>query len=150
MKGGAKEFVKQVLQRLGLFGLTFRLHESLKARRENRLVGPAPDGLAVPPSKLIVLVEGDADAGVFLRDGAAIAETIAAMLAARGAPIEHAIHPRFRLRLRARPAAFPTVARARRLAWKRLQPHPRRLVPRPPSVRTIQCEPAGAAARLSG
>jgi len=90
MKIDLRDLARKTLQRLGLFGATFRLHEAIKARRQDseEPVAAAADGLPLPPAKMIVLVEGHANAAKFLRGGEAISRTIRTMLAAHGAPVE--------------------------------------------------------------
>ena len=70
---------KAVLERLGLLGVAFRLHEWRQARGASRAIH-APDGLPLPPPELMVLVGGHADSEAFLRVGwgyaSAIAETL--------------------------------------------------------------------------
>jgi len=84
--------VKRILQRLGLLGFAFRLHEFIKTlklsrRKSEAFDGPAPDGLPLPPAKLIVLVGGDTTVPAFFYGGQVVAQTIRDMLGAHGSDI---------------------------------------------------------------
>jgi SAM-dependent methyltransferase len=71
-----KRRILRILQRLGLIGPAFRAWElgvSLRGRRVT-----APDGLPVPPRRLMVRVAMTADADWFLRSGRAGYDAIAA------------------------------------------------------------------------
>jgi SAM-dependent methyltransferase len=74
-----KRRLLRLLQRLGLVGPAFRSYEGLIALRHRR-VSP-PDGLPLPPRRLMVRVAMTADAEWFLRSGRAGYDAIAAHVA---------------------------------------------------------------------
>ncbi|MES1247375.1 MAG: class I SAM-dependent methyltransferase [Actinomycetota bacterium] len=71
-----KRRILRLLQRLGLIGPAFRAWEAGAALRGRRV--DAPDGLPVPPRRLMVRVAMTADADWFLRSGRAGYDAIAA------------------------------------------------------------------------
>ena len=80
-----------VLERTGLTPLAFRTHElirrfDLRAMRRNRAYasGIGPDGLPLPPPRLITLVAGDPDIGWFLESSRTFADSLDAMLSRNG------------------------------------------------------------------
>lgn len=76
-----KHETKKFLERTGLLKLVFRAYEVIQSNRRasttvrdrNNL---GPDGLPIPPGKLIVLVGGHNDASAFLEGGKTIAKSI--------------------------------------------------------------------------
>ncbi len=71
-----KKYVGEVLKRTRLLGVAFRVYEFLKRidprilwRNRRYLNAAAPDGITIPPVKLIVLVAGNADIAGFLHGG---------------------------------------------------------------------------------
>jgi len=71
-----KRRLLRLLQRLGLIGPAFRAYERAVALRPHTVT--PPDGLALPPRRLMVRVAGTADAEWFLRGGRAGYDAIAA------------------------------------------------------------------------
>jgi SAM-dependent methyltransferase len=85
----------EALRKAGLIRVTFRVYEFLKTvdlrtlRRNLRYMGKAaPDGLPVPPLKLVVLVAGTADIQTFLEGGRQAASSIVAALERQGIEID--------------------------------------------------------------
>ncbi|HET9317064.1 MAG TPA: class I SAM-dependent methyltransferase [Vicinamibacteria bacterium] len=82
-----------MLAAAGLAGLAreamaaWRARDAREGNEPLRRAG-APDGLPLPPDRLIQLVAGTADIGWFLEGGARAAASIQATLAAAGAPLE--------------------------------------------------------------
>ncbi|HKW99733.1 MAG TPA: class I SAM-dependent methyltransferase [Bryobacteraceae bacterium] len=68
--------VKGALDRLGLAPLAFRTRERLRAVRFRRRAVRAPDGLPIPPARLMVLVTGSADTRWYVHGGKLAAESI--------------------------------------------------------------------------
>lgn len=82
-----KALLLRAVERLGLLRPVFRAYEAARAvslgpRR------PAPDGLPIPPRRLIVRVSGTPDVRWFLESGALAAEAIRSALARRGIALE--------------------------------------------------------------
>jgi len=71
-----KRRILRLLQRLGLIGPAFRAYERAVALRPQTVT--PPDGLPLPPRRLMVRVAGTADADWFLRSGRAGYDAIAA------------------------------------------------------------------------
>lgn len=78
-----KNRIKEILRRLGLLKAAFRLREAMKVANLRSLYHnlqylgrKAPDGLPVPPQRLIVLVAGTADISWFLESGKLAAQSI--------------------------------------------------------------------------
>jgi len=71
-----KRRLLRLLQRLGLIGPAFRAYERAVALRPQTVT--PPDGLPLPPRRLMVRVAGTADADWFLRSGRAGYDAIAA------------------------------------------------------------------------
>ena len=78
-----KALLIRTAERFGLLRPAFRAYEAARAvslaRRET-----APDGLPLPPRRLIVRVAGTPDVGWFLESGALAAESVDAALARQG------------------------------------------------------------------
>jgi SAM-dependent methyltransferase len=77
------------LERIGLAGAAFRVHEYVKALQLRRasaheLRQIAQDGFPLPPAALMVLVGGATTAEAFLAGGAAVADVLRTMLRADG------------------------------------------------------------------
>jgi SAM-dependent methyltransferase len=101
--GEWRQTTKRILARLRLLGVThrllgvfqatkFRLHETITAaalgHRQSALFrAPAPDGLPLPPAKLMVLVGGSTNAPAFFSGGETTARVIDEMLQADGADV---------------------------------------------------------------
>jgi SAM-dependent methyltransferase len=79
-----KRRVLRLLQRLGLIGPAFRAYERAVALRPQSVT--PPDGLPLPPRRLMVRVAGTADADWFLRSGRAGYDAIAASVDLRETP----------------------------------------------------------------
>jgi SAM-dependent methyltransferase len=71
-----KRRLLRLLQRLGLIAPAFRVYERAVALRPHSVT--RPDGLPLPPRRLMVRVAGSADADWFLRSGRAGYDAIAA------------------------------------------------------------------------
>ena len=78
-----KQSVKKALQTLGLLKFAFRIYEATKVAELRNLCRSiryrkkgAPDGLPIPPLKLIVLVAGTSDISWFLEGGKLAAQSI--------------------------------------------------------------------------
>ncbi len=87
--------VRRVLASLGLAGVAREAMAAWRARAWRERNAPlrragAPDGLPLPPDRLIQLVAGSADVAWFLEGGALAARSIRDVLAEAGAPIEEA------------------------------------------------------------
>jgi SAM-dependent methyltransferase len=88
-----KHAVKSFLDRLGLLKPAFRLHEALQAmspaapqdRYQHDL---APDGLPIPPGRLIVQVFGQNNAAAYLEGGRLLAQSIRETLQLRDLRLE--------------------------------------------------------------
>lgn len=84
----------ELLRRSGLLSPAYRAYESFAAARHDVARGVtqpaavASKDLPIPPTKLIVLVSGNPDAGRFLEDGQAAAQTIRELLSGNGVDIE--------------------------------------------------------------
>ncbi|UXI70103.1 class I SAM-dependent methyltransferase [Tahibacter amnicola] len=92
MSNAMRATLKRWVERAGLLGVAFRVHEYLKAREARRrhpaaFRGLAADGLPMPPAGHLVLVGGETNAEAFLQGGAHTAQTIRSVLAAHGADI---------------------------------------------------------------
>jgi 2-polyprenyl-3-methyl-5-hydroxy-6-metoxy-1,4-benzoquinol methylase len=88
-----RQFLSAGLQRVGLIRPVFRAYEAalaarLRLRDRNDLSQLAPDGLPIPPAKLIVLVGGDTSVDAFLDGGQRIAQAMRDTLARNGLKIE--------------------------------------------------------------
>lgn len=96
-EGYPRHYIKQILQRLGLLRTALRLCEAMKAmrlhrldtHRTNQINSLVPDGLPIPPSKLMFLVGGDTSVSAFLEIGQTFAQTIRDVLAKHGAEIRN-------------------------------------------------------------
>jgi SAM-dependent methyltransferase len=84
--------LKTLLRRVGLLGTARRARELVRAAAAR---GPnavyrrqgAPDGLPIPPTRLIIRVTGTPDVGWFLEGGARAAESIRSALARQGTDV---------------------------------------------------------------
>jgi hypothetical protein len=75
------------LARVGLLGRAYRAFErweSLRSRRRSAAPGVGPDGLPLPPQRLVVLVSGPTSVSGFLRNGRLGADLVRDTLAADG------------------------------------------------------------------
>jgi SAM-dependent methyltransferase len=80
-----KAHALNLLGRLGLLRPAYRAYEALNAlRAAGRKAPPPPDGLPVPPPRLIVRVAGTADVDWFLGSGGLAAESITESLGRHG------------------------------------------------------------------
>lgn len=102
-RGEWRQTTKRILARLRLLGVAnrllgfyhgakFRLHETVTAaalgyRQSALFRSPAPDGLPLPPAKLMVLVGGSTNAPAFFAGGETTARVIDEMLQADGADV---------------------------------------------------------------
>jgi len=69
-------WIKDILNRLGLAPLVFRLRERWRSLIHGRRSSSSADGFPVPPAKLIVLVTGSADSAWYTEGGKLGAESI--------------------------------------------------------------------------
>ncbi len=90
-----KQLVIEILQKLGLLKASFRIHELIKRTnphvmfRNARYLGRmTSDGMPIPPSRLIVLVAGNADISSFLQGGKLAARSITDTLEKNGLDIK--------------------------------------------------------------
>jgi len=84
-----KERLLRALERAGVLRRAYGLYELAKAATSGRpQPRSAPDGLPMPPRRLIVRVAGTASTEWFLEGGRLGAETIRDVLARQGRPIE--------------------------------------------------------------
>ncbi|MBF8297640.1 MAG: methylase involved in ubiquinone/menaquinone biosynthesis [candidate division NC10 bacterium] len=91
-----KNIVKKILRRLGLLRVAFRLSEAIKVvnvrtwyRNAQYSDKAVQDRLAIPPSKLIVLVAGTADISWYLESGKLAAQSILHTLEKHKLAIDH-------------------------------------------------------------
>jgi 2-polyprenyl-3-methyl-5-hydroxy-6-metoxy-1,4-benzoquinol methylase len=89
-----KSRITEILRKMGLLRASFRVYEFLKVMaprtlfRNSRYLGKtAPDGMPIPPLKLIVLVAGHSDISAFLKGGEIIAQSILDILQKNGVDI---------------------------------------------------------------
>ena len=90
-----KRLVIEILQKLGLLKTFFRIHELIRRAnprvmfRNARYLGRmAPDGMPIPPLRLIVLVAGNADISSFLQGGKLAVRSITDTLEKNGLDIK--------------------------------------------------------------
>src|SRR5215207_5994036 len=88
MKEATRERLARGLQAVGLLRIGARLRERALASRARGADETGPDGLALPPPKLRVAVDGrSADAQRFIRVGRQSAQRVRGAIAAAGADI---------------------------------------------------------------
>lgn len=90
-----KRHIIESLRKMGLLRVSFRAYEFLKVveprswfRNIQYLGITAPDGMPIPPLKLIVLVVGHSDISTFLRGGEIAAQNILSILQKNGVHID--------------------------------------------------------------
>ncbi len=91
-----KKFFIEILQKLGLLEISFRIHELIKRtnpfvilKNTRYLRTTTSDGIPIPPLRLIVLVTGNADIPAFLEGGKLAVQSITGILEKNGLDIEN-------------------------------------------------------------
>jgi SAM-dependent methyltransferase len=91
-----KQRIISIVRRIGKLKLIFNIYEALKTVDLRNLLrnaqyrwAKAPDGIPIPPAKLIVSVAGTSDIRSFLAGGKAAKDSIISTLDSNGIEIEH-------------------------------------------------------------